>query len=99
MFQPGAMKQIAGYADGIGPDYHMLIAKNSAPGKIRLTAMVKEAKASNLQVHPWTVRSDKLPNYVTDVNGLFEVLYRQADVDGVFTDFPDKAVQFLAGEK
>jgi glycerophosphoryl diester phosphodiesterase len=24
MFKPGAMAQIAQYADGIGPDYHML---------------------------------------------------------------------------
>lgn len=99
MFTPGAMKQIAAYADGIGPDYHMLVAENSVPGKVSLTAMVKEAKASSLQVHPYTVRADKLPDYVTDVNGLFEVLYRQADVDGLFTDFPDKAVQFLAGDK
>lgn len=99
MFKPGAMKQIASYADGIGPDYHMLVAENSAPGKIQLTAMVKEAQASHLQVHPYTVRADKLPDYVSDVNGLFEVLYRQADVDGLFTDFPDKAVQFLARDK
>lgn len=99
MFKPGAMKQIAGYADGIGPDYHMLVAENSTPGKIRLTAMVKEAQASHMQVHPYTVRADKLPDYVTDVDGLYEVLYRQAGVDGVFTDFPDKAVQFLAREK
>jgi glycerophosphoryl diester phosphodiesterase len=24
-----------------------------------------------------------------------DLLYNQADVDGLFTDFPDKAVQFL----
>ena len=95
MFEPGAMKQIARYADGIGPDYHMLVADGSKPGNVKLTAMVKEAHASHLQVHPFTVRADQLPPYASDVNQLYKVLYQQAGVDGLFTDFPDKAVQFL----
>ncbi|VFS44397.1 glycerophosphoryl diester phosphodiesterase [Enterobacter cancerogenus] len=89
------MKQIAQYADGIGPDYHMLVAEGSTPGHITFTAMVKEAHASKMQVHPYTVRADQLPDYATDVNQLYDVLYNQAGVDGLFTDFPDKAVQFL----
>ncbi|SYX36660.1 Glycerophosphoryl diester phosphodiesterase precursor [Escherichia coli] len=28
MFKPGAMKQVAEYADGIGPDYHMLMRRH-----------------------------------------------------------------------
>ncbi|PLL14990.1 glycerophosphodiester phosphodiesterase, partial [Klebsiella michiganensis] len=95
MFKPGAMAQIAQYADGIGPDYHMLVAEGSTPGHVKLTAMVKEAHASKLQVHPYTVRADQLPAYAADVDQLYDVLYNQADVDGLFTDFPDKAVQFL----
>ncbi|WP_265734594.1 glycerophosphodiester phosphodiesterase family protein, partial [Acinetobacter baumannii] len=63
MFKPGAMAQIAQYADGIGPDYHMLVAEGSKPGAVKLTAMVKEAHASHLQVHPYTVRADQLPEY------------------------------------
>lgn len=96
MFKPGAMKKIAQYADGIGPDYHMLVvADKSKPGHIVLTDMVKEAHASKLAVHPFTIRADALPKYVTDVNQLYDVIYNQAGVDGVFTDFPDKGVQFL----
>ena len=96
MFKPGAMKKIAQYAYGIGPDYHMLVvADQSKPGHIVLTDMVKEAHASKLAVHPFTIRADALPKYVTDVNQLYDVIYNQAGVDGVFTDFPDKGVQFL----
>ncbi|WON77143.1 glycerophosphodiester phosphodiesterase [Serratia sp. UGAL515B_01] len=96
MFKPDAMKKIAQYADGIGPDYHMLIAeKESSPNHIVLTEMVKDAHANNLQVHPYTIRADKLPKYVTDVNQLFDAIYNQAGVDGVFTDFPDQGVHFL----
>jgi glycerophosphoryl diester phosphodiesterase len=29
----------------------------------------------------------------------FDLLYNQAGVDGLFTDFPDKAVQFLNAKR
>jgi len=95
MFKPGAMKQIAQYADGIGPDYHMLIEADSTVNNIKLTPMTAEAHASKLVVHPFTVRADDLPKYVTNVNSLYQILYQQAHVDGLFTDFPDKAVSYL----
>lgn len=46
----------------------------------------------------YLVRSDKLPEYTTDVNQLYDVLYNKAGVNGLFTDFPDKAVKFLNKE-
>lgn len=98
MFKPGAMKQVAEYADGIGPDYHMLIEETSQPGNIKLTGMVQDAQQNKLVVHPYTVRSDKLPEYTPDVNQLYDALYNKAGVNGLFTDFPDKAVKFLNKE-
>ena len=95
MLEPGAMEKIAQYADGIGPDYHMLIADSSTKGHIIINGMVKEAHEHQLEVHPFTVRADQLPPYAKDVNELYDALYRQADVDGLFTDFPDKAVSYL----
>lgn len=95
MLEPGAMEKIAQYADGIGPDYHMLIADSSTNGHIIINGMVKEAHEHHLEVHPFTVRADQLPPYAKDVNELYDALYRQADVDGLFTDFPDKAISYL----
>lgn len=99
MFKPGAMRQIAQYADGIGPDYHMLVAEGASKGKVKLTDMVTEAHASHLTVHPYTVRADALPEYVSNVDELFDLLYNRAGVDGVFTDFPDKGVEFLQHQR
>ncbi|MFS1562520.1 MAG: glycerophosphodiester phosphodiesterase [Candidatus Arsenophonus phytopathogenicus] len=95
MFKPGAMKEIAKYADGIGPGYQMLINENSKPGKIKLTTMVKDAHKNKLVVHPYTILIDKLPNYVKNVQQLFDIIYNKANVDGAFTDFPDLGVKFL----
>ncbi|MEQ4529918.1 MAG: glycerophosphodiester phosphodiesterase [Mixta sp.] len=95
MFKPGAMQELAKYVDGIGPDYHELFSADSKPGDIRLTPLAQEAHASHLQIHPYTVRADQLPPYATDINQLFDALYNKAQVEGLFTDFPDKAVHFL----
>lgn len=95
MFKPGAMKKIAEYADGIGPDYHMLITETSTADNVQLTPMTAEAQASKMVVHPYTVRSDALPKYAKNIDALYDILYKQAKVDGLFTDFPDKAVEYL----
>lgn len=95
MQKPGAMQQIAAYADGIGPDYHMLVQKGATPDSITFTSMMKEAHQYKLQVHPFTARADRLPAYARDIDQLYHILYYQANVDGLFTDFPDKAVDFL----
>ncbi len=95
MLKPGAMKTLARYVDGIGPDYHMLVASGSGKGNVRFTPMVKEAHENGLVVHPYTVRADQLPAWADNVDQVYDALYNQAGVDGLFTDFPDKAVHFL----
>ena len=89
------MKQIAQYADGIGPDYHMLVGKDATKENPKLTAMVTDAHAVKMVVHPYTIRVDALPDYVSNGDQLYDLIYNKAGVDGVFTDFPDKGVQFL----
>ncbi|GAA0352503.1 glycerophosphodiester phosphodiesterase [Morganella psychrotolerans] len=95
MMAPGAMSKIATYADGIGPDYHMLINKDSKAGHITLTPMAQDAHNSHLAIHPFTVRADALPPYAENVDQLFDVIYNKAGAEGLFTDFPDKGVKFL----
>jgi len=73
--------------------------KQSTADNLVLTDMVKEAHASKLQVHPYTARVDNLPAYAHNINQLYDILYNQAGVDGLFTDFPDKGVQFLQQQK
>ncbi|WP_140918917.1 glycerophosphodiester phosphodiesterase [Limnobaculum xujianqingii] len=99
MFKPGGMQEIAKYADGIGPQYPMLLdVEASKPEHVKLSAMAKEAHDSGMVIHPYTLRADALPKYATSMNQLLDVMYNQAKVEGLFTDFPDMAVQFLQKE-
>jgi glycerophosphoryl diester phosphodiesterase len=88
-----ALKDIATFADGIGPEKRLVIpvGADGAPGPA--TDLVARAHAARLLVHTWTVRIDKefLPaGYHGNAATEFEAL-RAAGVDGVFTDFPDVA--------
>jgi len=101
MFKPGAMKEIAEYADGVGPWYPMVVAPESKKGKLIFTSLVKEAHQAGMEVHPYTFRLDEgqIPEYAQDFEEFLDIFYNQADVDGVFTDFPDRVVNFLKAQK
>ncbi|WP_159567040.1 glycerophosphodiester phosphodiesterase [Budvicia diplopodorum] len=99
MFKPGGMAEIAKYADGIGPQYPMLIdEKASKPGHVKITSMVKDAHDNGMVVHPYTLRADGLPKYATSMDQLMGVMFKQEKVDGIFSDFPDLVVKFLEKE-
>ena len=100
MFKEGAMKEIAKYADGVGPGWYMLIDdKNSKVGNIVYTPMVKDIATTKMELHPYTVRKDALPEFFTDVNQMYDALFNKAGATGLFTDFPDLGVQFLENQK
>ena len=50
-----------------------------------------------MEVHPYTYRVDpgQVPAYADSFEEMLEQHYFEVDVDGLFTDFPDRAVQFL----
>ena len=92
---PQGLEQVATYAQGIGPHIPHIFRGKADDGSALLTDLVPQAHAQGLQVHPYTLRKDELPAGVADFDELLDILLRQAGVDGVFTDFPDLAVQYL----
>lgn len=86
--------RVASYARGIGPWIPQVI-KHSEDG-LQPTGLSALARNHNLLVHPYTVRRDELPEGVGSVNALHHALFDLARVDGLFTDFPDLTVAYLA---
>ncbi|PCJ49025.1 MAG: glycerophosphodiester phosphodiesterase [Gammaproteobacteria bacterium] len=97
MFEPGAMEKIAQYADAIGPWKPMLVDDKSTRGNLIITDMTSDAHKAGMLVHPYTFRSDdgRIPDYAENFEQLLEIFYFKVGVDGLFTDFPDKAVNYL----
>ena len=90
-----ALKDIASYADGIGPEKRLVIPVNADGSLGKPTDVIARAHVLGLVVHVWTVRVEKdfLPAaYNGRAEAEFEQL-RQLGADGVFTDFPDIGVK------
>ena len=88
---PLGLEAIAKVAQGIGPWIPQLIDLET----MQPTAFVKQAHIAGLQVHPYTFRKDALPDNVNQKQTL-NMLFKELQVDGVFTDFTDTLVSYLA---
>lgn len=86
---------VAAYADGIGPWLMQIYRGKRADGSVELSKLVTLAQQRGLQVHPYTFRADQLPEGIDSFDELLDIFLRQAAVDGLFTDFPDLARDYL----
>jgi glycerophosphoryl diester phosphodiesterase len=62
--------------------------------KFTFTSLVSDAHKLGLKVHPYTFRADALAEF-SSFKEMMQTLLIDANVDGAFTDFPDKVVTFL----
>jgi len=96
------LREIAGYAQGIGPTLDLVIPKDAAGRLTTPTTLVKDAHAVGLILHPYTMRNENPflpadfrkgsdPDAYGDPFGAFRT-YFATGIDGVFTDNPDTGV-------
>ena len=95
---PAGLREVATYADGIGPSKDMVIPRNAQNNLAAPTALVADAHAAKLLVHPYTFRPENpfLPAELRRGNAaspsergdsVAEITaFLQAGIDGFFTD-------------
>lgn len=97
MVSAEGLKAIAGYANGVGPEWPMVVPIVDG-GLGAPTALVADAHAAGIAVHPWTVRAENhfLPPKLRigtdpaahgDVDAVYRALFATG-IDGLFSDFP-----------
>ncbi len=86
------LADLAKLVDGIGPPISSYVTGKS-PAERKVTDLAARAHKAGLISHPYTLRADELPKCVTSVDELLRVLFDEAKVDGLFTDFPDLCVK------
>ncbi|MEQ8391020.1 MAG: glycerophosphodiester phosphodiesterase [Thalassospira sp.] len=87
---------MAKVVDGIGPWLPQVIEGLSENGTAMMTPTLIAAQRAQLMVHPYTLRADQLPDWAGDMDVALKAIFDDAGIDGIFTDFPDQVVQYLA---
>ena len=97
MMTERGIAEVAGYADGIGPEITQLVEWPTAGGKVRIKPLGAFAKAHGLLMHPYTLRIDSLPPNAPSAAAVLDALFKRVKVDGLFSDFPDVVVRYRSG--
>ena len=93
LLTPGGLRELAGVVDAIGPWIQQLYRLEDNES-IVASHILSEAEQLGLAAHPYTARADDLPPGFANLEGLIGWLSDHG-VDGLFTDFPDRAVRFF----
>lgn len=86
---PAGLREFAGFVDGIGPPLDEVVS-GDRPSEYVISPLVTHAHEAGLLVHPYTARADDLPEWATSYSELVRVLFDEAKVDALFSDFPGK---------
>lgn len=104
---PAGLATIATYADGVGPSKDYIVPRDPTGTSLAPTSFVADAHAAGLLVHPYTFRNENsfLPlelrrgadpaawgNAIAEYEQFFDL-----GVDGVFSDYPDTAIEAREG--
>ncbi|MFI6209704.1 glycerophosphodiester phosphodiesterase [Streptomyces sp. NPDC051041] len=99
LVKPAGLREIASYAQGIGPTLDLIIPRDGAGNLTEPTGLVADAHKVGLILHPYTLRNENpfLPanfrrgtgaDAYGDVFGAYRA-YFATGIDGIFTDHPD----------
>jgi glycerophosphoryl diester phosphodiesterase len=89
------LQRLAKTVDGIGPWLRRAYRLRKRDGKVTPSGLVQRAHQVGLAVHPYTFRTDELPPGFASFDDLLAFFIHDLAIDGLFTDFPDQALQFL----
>jgi glycerophosphoryl diester phosphodiesterase len=111
LITPDGLREIASYAQGIGPTTDLVIPKGPDGNLTEPSTLVRDAHAAGLVLHPYTARNENpflppdfrkgtAPDAYGDSFGVFQV-YFATGIDGIFTDNADTGLlareDFLTG--
>ena len=101
MMRPTGLRDIARYADAIGPSKLLIEPRDDKGRALAPTSLIADAHAAGLLVHPWTFRSENVFLAARDRVGADKAVHGDAaaeyrrflsyGVDGLFSDFPAEA--------
>jgi glycerophosphoryl diester phosphodiesterase len=107
MLTPEGLKEIASYAQGVGPNKNLIAPRDKSGKLLKPTTLIEDAHNAGLKVHPWTFRNENSFQPLDFRQGENDSDYGRAfaeykmfydlGVDGVFSENPDTALEARDG--
>lgn len=102
LITPAGLRQVASYAQGIGPTIDLILPRDASGRLGTETTLVRDAHAAGLILHPYTMRNENTflpveyrrgtdPAAYGDAFGLLR-RYFATGIDGIFSDNADTAL-------
>jgi glycerophosphoryl diester phosphodiesterase len=89
------VREVSKYASIYAPWFTHL-ALPSGDGKSWTTApCLKWARDAGMKVHTWTHRTDSLAKGFSSEEAMFDAIFKEMKLDGLFSDFPDHPLEYL----
>jgi glycerophosphoryl diester phosphodiesterase len=92
---PAGLQELAATVDGIGPWIAHLVDSSNIDGQPVSTGLTSAAHSAGLVVHPYTFRADQLAPGFESLPEMIRWFIDNLKIDGVFTDFPDMAIEAI----
>ncbi|CAF0759715.1 unnamed protein product [Rotaria sp. Silwood1] len=84
------------FVDGIGPHYTQLFEQENT---LEPSKLYNDARKNNLFIHPYTFRSDVDLQPFATFDVMLEFFIDKLKIDGLFTDHPDKVIQYIESKR
>ncbi|HEX7061641.1 MAG TPA: glycerophosphodiester phosphodiesterase [Woeseiaceae bacterium] len=94
---PPGLTALARTVDAVGPSLGQLQRPAAIDGQPISTGLAEAAHTAGLLVHPYTFRADALPAGFASFASLVAWFATELGIDGLFTDFPDRALEAREG--
>jgi len=89
------IEEVAKYADIYAPWFgYMAVATEGGKG-YSIEPFYQWAREAGMQVHTWTHRSDALTAGFPTEEAMFDTIFQEMKLDGLFSDFPDRPLAYL----
>lgn len=89
------VKEAAKYASIYAPWFTHLALPAEDGKSYSVAPCLQWARDAGMRVHTWTHRTDKLAPGFASEEAMFETMFKEMQLDGLFSDFPDHPIAYL----
>jgi Glycerophosphoryl diester phosphodiesterase len=95
LLTPEGIAELSKHATIYAPWFSHIAVPDVDGKSYKISDIVEQARKHGMKVHTWTHRVDSPPKGFKNSDEMLDVVFGKVKLDGVFSDFPDNAINYL----